>query len=189
MRIFTLLSPLIFLCAGFCCPEERDYENYDFEQKDLVIVENDTSSISINDTLWVSITIPKDLIDAGDVKTDIYELSGKTENAFVNFNLLKKGEFETPSNINLTPAELVEIKGRYDIYNGSISTVLVYENGFYTARFGILLKERGQFILRSVDHDQDFIFVYLDSKADNTITVKTGFKNSDDALSFAFTVQ
>jgi len=188
MKITVFLYSLVFLCAGMCCPPEDDtpYVSFEFDTPGLIAVEGETNRFSQNDTLWVNLVIPNTLLNENEEEIDIYELTGNTGIARLNLNLYLANNFDRPSPIILSENEIISTTGEVEYkYNLSVTARLV--NGLLQSRFGIVLKEKGNYFLGS-GYLPNPPSIYLESDNYNSVYIKTSFAGQN-GNSFRFEVE
>lgn len=151
MKITTVLSLALPLCAGLCgCPEDDYIPPIDYRaaKDDLVFVEEDKTQFTVGDTLWIAAKVPESLeTDRGTIA--IYELNGAETTTF-SLNFEQNEGFELPSLLRFTAKDLVADFGAVKPYQYDPSEIVVKlerQEGVYVARFGIKLLNEGDFLL------------------------------------------
>jgi hypothetical protein len=177
MVLYYLTCSLIILCASLCCgPEEDDYNfvNLESEIPNVAVIDGNKTTFAQGDTIFLTVTIPKKIVATGGKSIDIPRDLG-AESCRFQLKLGKKGNFENPSIYILSESEVVVEKG--DMYfeeNGGsemVCDVLLYDKN-YMFRLGVLLKEKGDFILSQYEQTKNvWNFNFYDEKiSDNTYT-------------------
>jgi hypothetical protein len=199
MKVFLgyFLSFCYLLCASLCgCREDTGYEYVDYQAElpNVLSIDGDRKSFSVNDTLWVNINIPNIVTSTENKEVNINSLTGSSEGYFV-FELLKLGDFDNPSLVVLSEKELVEDVGT--LYMGTSDTALtevlfpINETAF-RARFGVVLKESGDFIMRNYSDNKISFYFGDDNYEDNVIysvIVNSSFRSSIVPQQYAFMVE
>lgn len=180
MKITVFLYSLVFLCAGMCCPPEDDtpYVSFEFDTPGLISVESETNKFSQNDTLWVNLAIPNTLLNENEEEIDIFELTGNTGNARSDFNLYLANNFDKPSPINLSEKEIISTVGDIE-YKYNLMVTAIEANGMLKSRFGIVLKEKGNYFLGSgfLPNNPS---IFLKSDTYNSVIIRTSFAGEND---------
>lgn len=146
-----LVCSVFVLCGSLCCPPDDDYTSVDYESEipDLAIIEGNKTHFAQGDTLFLTVTIPKQIVVKEGKSIDIPRDLGAKSCRF-QLKLGVMGDFENPSLQVLTENEVIVEKGDmyFDEYEGTkmICDALLYDKN-YVFRLGILLKEKGNFAL------------------------------------------
>ncbi len=179
MKFTTFSYSLIFLCAGFCCPEENDLqaEIYKFEREDLIIIEDSKTSFDLNDTIWIRTEVPVNLEYEGR-DLNLTEISGNSDRLGSSFGFYQVTNFENPLEVNLSESELIPRIG--DVTAGNAINFTAYlEDTMFINEFGIILKQPGNFLISS-NYRPNTIFLYLETTNYTSVYIKTSFKDSED---------
>lgn len=188
MKITTFCYSLIFLCAGFCCPEEdlRESENYEIERDNLIEIKDSQTVFSLNDTLWIKTEVPLEL-EYEEQNLNISQIAGNSDRLYSYFGLYEQTNFENPLEIILSENEVISKTG--DISTGSALTATAYlEGSKFISEFGIILKQEGTFVLSS-SYRPGAMTLYVDSSNNTSVYIYTTFKDSENTQGYSFVVE
>ena len=187
------------LCVSLCgCPPDDYFESVEYESEisNLVRIDGDKTSFIQGDTLFLTIDIPKNIITTNGEKIDLQDDLGSSLSYFT-LKLSRKGDFANPAVLSLTENEFVLVYG--DVYLNDydktrINCTMVFNGESFVFRYGIWLKEQGDFILSQYDQtSNDWIFYFEDNKVENdihqTVIVKSKFPNNSNTVGFEFKVE
>lgn len=185
------------LCAWICgCPDDSypDSTFIEVESMDRIFVDDDRQSYAINDTLWINSVVPRVIVDNTVGKQyDIFELTG-AESARISFKLEKQGAFDNPLVVRFSEDELVLKEGMLEISEYDDTQLicdLLLKDTNYRLRFGIVLKERGDYTI-SEYYGYPFNITFLDTDYGKdelqNVSLFADFRGAD-GFSFAFTVE
>lgn len=180
-----------FLCASMCGCGEDDfiYERISGTVNNATSLENLSSGFQVNDTLFVNTYVPLDIMTSNG-SLNINDISGVTGNTYsFNLALNKESQFGNDVIINISADHLVAITGDTNIDFETLRLVTTREaDGFYH-RFGIVLKEPGNYKLSSYSSNSDYIMTY---SIYGGATILEVFSNPPQHINepyFKFTVQ
>jgi len=191
MNIATLLYSFIFLCAGFCCPPEDDfnYEYYNFEVTELISIENQSASLEVGDTLWVKTTVPLIVQNISGSDVNISQLVGESSLAYIQFSVFQKSNFDNPVPIRFSEDELVLTKGEIQASNDAIIATAILNGSTFESYFGIKIKNSGNYFITSDIYNNGVPTIYLDTRNGNSVNIATSIVGADAENKYQFTVE
>jgi len=188
MKLSTFSWSLVFLCAGFCCPEEDDYiepATYTIEAPELIEIKDSRTSYALNDTIWIKTEVSVNQEDNGEI-INISEVAGNSDRLYAYLDLYQQTGFENPTLLSLSPDEVIIRGGEVSTSSALIATAFLNGQNFQS-EFGIVLKQPGEFFISS--YYQQPLNLYIDSNNGVLVYLLTTFKNSDEPDLFRFTVE
>lgn len=187
MRLTTFSYSLVFLCAGFCCPDDDiDTAYYNIRQNDLIEIEDSQRLFEVNDTLWITTEAPVILEYEGE-SLNISEVAGNSDRLYAYLGLYQQTSFENPLPVYLSENEIVERIGEITTDQALIATAFLDGNTFRNS-FGIILKEKGDFLL-SHGYVPGKVNLSLDTSNYTSVEVSTSFKDAEDPSRYKFRVE
>ena len=188
MKISTFCYSLIFLCAGFCCPEEDDVagEVYELDREDLVEIKDSETIFSLNDTIWVKTEVPV-LLEYESRIINISEVSGNSTKMNIPFGFYEITNYENLLEVSLSENEVIQRTGDISSNYGLHATAYLEDDKFIN-EFGIILKEQGDFIISS-SYEPHPIYLYVETSSNTVVYIKTTFKDSDNPQEYRITVE
>ncbi|TQI70032.1 hypothetical protein JM79_0931 [Gramella sp. Hel_I_59] len=124
MKLSTFSWSLVFLCAGFCCPEEYDYiepATYTIEAPNLIEITDARTTYALNDTIWIKTEVPVNLEHNGEI-IDISEVAGNSDRLYAYLDLYQQTGFENPTLLSLSPDEVIIRGGEVSTSSALIAT-------------------------------------------------------------------
>ena len=188
MKITTFCYSLVFLCAGFCCPEEniRESSVYNIERENLIEVKDSQTTFNLNDTLWIKTEVPV-VLEYENQNINISEVAGNSEMLYTYLGLYELTNFENPLEIILSDSEIVRKTGDIS-YDYAITGTAYLENDKFISEFGIILKQPGDFIISNGYRPGD-LNLYVDSSNYTSVYILTTFKDSENPQEYHFVVE
>ncbi len=189
MNISTLLYAGIFLCASLCCPPEDDGLLYfDTEVADVASVRNNTTLYTVGDTLWVQVSVPKIVTSDGET-SNISELAGNAQFAYVNFSVFETNDFDNPSPILFSENELVAQLGNISVTNQYIGATALLQTNSFECVFGLVLKEPGTYFITGDEYRDGKLTVSLDTSNSVIVTLTSNIINATLENRYEFVVK
>ncbi len=188
MKNSTFCYSLIFLCAGFCCPGENEYENriYNFEQEDLIQVLDSETNFNLNDTIWIKTEVPVELeLEGQDL--NLSEITGNAQAINIPLGFYQLTNFDNPLEVVLSENEIVNKTGETSTTYG-IQAKGFLEGNRFIKEFGIILKQPGNFIISS-SYQLNANNLYVNSQNYTSVSIKTTFKDGENPQEYRITVE
>ena len=192
--LIYVFCPLYILCASMCCGDDDEpyFEEYDIKTSDAIFIQDDKKVFAVGDTLWINVQISNVLNDVDGKELNIYELTAENT-ALINLTLFLETEFDQPATINISESEIINVTGtlspyEYDTRLVSSEATLIDE--FYIAKHGILLRQAGQFKIKSLFND-NLVYYFSSENNDgliNFINLETSFRSSTNPNEYTFEV-
>ena len=142
------------LCASLCCPEDDiPAQEFFIENDNLISVENNSNSFSLNDQFTIETVIANNQIDTGGNAIAISDLfySDILNDSFLQHSLILYREtgFGTLSPISILEEDVQTSTGTTDVSNEFITVRSYYDamTNSFRSKFSITLKESGTFFL------------------------------------------
>ncbi|WP_190809309.1 hypothetical protein [Flagellimonas sp. S3867] len=159
---------LYVLCVSLCgCPPDNYFVEYESVIPNVVAFEGEKINFLQGDTLYLIAKIPRNVVTVEGERIDLQNDLGTVSSHFA-MKLSKKGDFSNPSILSLSENELVVINGEVylDEYDRTrIHCAMLLDGENYVFRFGVLLKEKGDFILSQYHQSKnEWVFVFEDQK-------------------------
>lgn len=178
-----VIVALAIIGISFSCSLPDDYEGeyYDFTIDNLIVVENEDRLLTVNDTLWITTSLPTSFQENGStIATDSRMASG-------DLMLQQLTDFDNPTSITLSEDELLVDIGFTSSSSDRIYVQAERLDGELVNRFGIILKSPGVFILSS---GTDFgIRFYYERDLQTDISLSTTIRNANDTFKYEFVVE
>jgi len=188
IKLSTFSWSLVFLCAGFCCPEEDDYiepATYTIEAPGLIEIKDSRTSYALHDTIWIKTEVPVNLEHNGEL-LDISEVAGNSDRLYAYLDLYQQTGFENPTLLSLSQNEVIIREGEVSTSSALIATAFLNGQKFQS-EFGIVLKQPGEFFIGT--YYQQPLNLYVDTNNGVIVYLLTTFKSSDEPDLFRFTVE
>ncbi len=135
--------------AVICGPEEDPPISINASVPNTISVDNQSREYSINDTLWINVSIPVTVLDSNNEQIDLFEITNN-QNIIADFFFFNQGpSSDSESSIVIDENDIVPEDEVIPYDNGrivSLLTNLTQDN--YSGRFGIKLKESGSFYFK-----------------------------------------
>ncbi|MGW9686884.1 hypothetical protein [Flagellimonas sp. 2504JD1-5] len=189
---------LYVMCMSLCgCPPDDYEEHVEYEAiiPNVVQIEGEKTDFIQGDTLFLAVEVPKVVSAEGeliDLQDDL-----RVQSCHFTLKLSKMGSFANPAVLSLSENEFVVLDGDAyldDYDNSRIYCSAMFNNESFVFRFGILLKEKGNFILSQYDQTKnEWFFVFSDEKVEQniheTVIVKSPLTSAGSTdLGLEFTV-
>ena len=175
-----------------CCPDdEPNIEEYDITTSDAIFIQDDKKVFAVGDTLWLNVQIPNVAEDVEGKELNIYELTS-ANTALINLTLFLETKFDQPATINISESEIVNVIGNLSPYKYDsrlISSEATLIDDYYIAKHGILLRQAGQFKIKSL-YD-NLVYSFSSENNDgliNFVDLETTFKSSTSPKEYTFEV-
>ncbi|MGJ8683784.1 MAG: hypothetical protein ACSHWW_04135 [Nonlabens sp.] len=187
----TLLGSML-LCASMCgCGEEDSYYlNIQGTVDDATVFETNPNGFQVNDTIFISTTIPFEFMENNSLRS-IEDVEGLNPNDVFNFSLTleKETQFGDDVRINVAPENIVPVTGAtmFEYERFYLSTTR--ETDRFEHRFGIVLKEAGNYKLKSNSSQQGYIMSYGMYGNSTNLELYSNAYSGVDAPHYGFTVQ
>ncbi|WP_420319879.1 hypothetical protein [Flagellimonas sp.] len=188
---------LYVLCVSLCgCPPDNYFVEYESVIPNVVAIEGVKLNFLQGDTLFLMASIPKNIVTVEGERIDLQNDLGTVSSHFA-MKLGKKGDFAHPSILSLSENEFVLINGEVYIVESDrtrIHCAMLFNGESYEFRLGILLKEKGEFILFQDNQTKnEWVFVFEDQKISQntyeTVIVKSSLTTPGSTdLGLEFTV-
>lgn len=157
MKPFSFLIMLSFsLCASLCCPgEDEPGANFTVENSNLISIENNTNTFSLNDQIIINTIITEEQITINDESINLSDLfyNDTLNDSFLqhSLTLYKETGFGTLSTIEVTNDNIEISEGIADSFNDIIQIRNVYDaaTNSFRSQFSIVLRETGTYYLSS----------------------------------------
>lgn len=188
IKLSTFSWSLVFLCAGFCCPEEDDYielATYTLEVPELIEITNSRTTYALNDTIWIKTEVLVNLEHQGEI-INISEVAGNSDRLYAYLDLYQQTGFENPTLLSLSPDEVIIREGEVSTNSALLATAFLNGQNFQS-KFGIVLKQPGEFFISN--YYQQSLNLFVDTNNGVLVYLLTTFKNSDEGDLFRFTVE
>ncbi|MEH6658062.1 hypothetical protein [Leeuwenhoekiella marinoflava] len=191
---FLLLSltGLIISCSDTDDYIEPIYNPFDVS--DLITIPEAQETYSLNDTLYIDLTVPTTLVSDQDEDISLAELVPNAQFAETYFFRYETEDTEqdTPIAFNTDDVFIVEQNGTGEIIPELKGLAIAgLKNGnAYTARLGIKLTEAGSFYLSPYSEavDDAFYVILRDRQTTDIVELKTTIEGQDPANRFSYTV-
>lgn len=143
----VIILCLFFVLTSFQCEDDFLCDDTEYiVTQDVSIQIERTSNIIVNDTLWVSLTLNKEITDnqGNNINLDLDDTFGLDDTITTEF----KNNFDEYSSLNFG-SFILEDKGEIKTDNGIIFTRFTFDNNAnaYLYRFGLILKDKGNYRL------------------------------------------
>lgn len=188
--IVRVLLGSFFMCASMCGCGEDDisYTRITGTVDNATSLENITGGFQVNDTLFVNTYIPLEFMTS-DGLLNVNDIAGLTGDGY-NFNFIfsKESQFGDDVIINIGTDNIISITGVTTFDFESLRLVTARETDGFYHRFGIILKESGNYKLSSYSSNSDYIMSYGMYEGDTILEL---FSNPPEIINepyFKFTV-
>lgn len=190
MKITTLLYSLIYLCAWVCgCgDDDSDFINYTSVIPDLITIQDNQAQFQVNDTIYFTVQVPKNLTTIENENIDILEVTD-TEIGYSYFSLFKQTNFDNPSPVLLSDNEIFSTSGLVSIFDETLSIELNLQDEEYAATIGIVLKEEGDYFFGKTSNSSPNLYITFSGQEFTSVTVKTSFLGGNEENQYTFSVK
>jgi len=179
MKKFTFLLFLPLFCATTCDDDPCDDDGYSFINQDLIKVEENQTSYSVGDTLWLDSVVSRNQNLPYNPQLQ-YDLFSKNESLSYYLNMVKSSNLGDDYQVNIDTENLISIKGNAE---GNYF-ILVREDNNYVNKTGIKLTESGNFKI-----NVNTISSYGNSACNSSAQIQTRILNSDEDGNYNFNVE
>ncbi len=179
------------LCAGFCCPEEFDFETINLSGSDFTAVENAQDIYQVGDVIYITTTIPYVLPTQDSAEFDLRNPDINQESVGFALALFKKTGFDTYGTVPLNETFLVQDIGSASVYQDVTQFVCEPTAQGFQNRIGIRIEEAGTYQLRSNPYDvAREIYYNIDTpQSDYGVRLSAYLSQSSPDGDFTFTVE
>ena len=187
----------LFVILASCCPpdDRLEYVEYESEIPDVAMIDGGKINFFQGETLYLEVNIPESVVSEDGKSINLHDDLGVISNHLI-LTLSKKGSFSNPAIQVLSENEIDVERGDVflDEYDEHLSCYLLHENKEYTLRFGILLKEKGDFVLsQHRQTEKAWVFYFNDENhrdnTNETVIVKSPLTTAGSTnLGLEFTV-
>lgn len=190
MKFSPLWFSSIFLCASLCCSVEDDfdYDYYQFEIDNLIFIDENETSFTSGDTIWINTEIPAELTDVMGDSYNLNTLTEQTELSYHTLTLYERTGFVNPAVISLSESEIIVEEGLVNLSNEFITVNPIFNGSVYSSRFGVVLNATGEYYFASF-YDTNKNEIYLDSNNNTQVYIETTINESNTNNQYEFLVE
>lgn len=184
----------IALCAGFCCPEEDDYYSiyYTIENDALLSVEDNTTTISLGDTIYFKTAISDMQSTITNETISISDFTPNNESLSYSLLVYKLNSYGNLDRLALNENSITPIEGSVlvieDPNNPYLQLQTVFAENSYKNKFGLTVLETGTYYIGG-DYNayNGKISIYSYNEL-GSVTINTKIENSNPEGLYTFTV-
>ncbi|WP_438962066.1 hypothetical protein [Nonlabens sp.] len=185
------LYSLMLLCVSMCgCgDEDMNYLVVEGTVVNATVVENNAAGYQVNDTLFVETSIPFEFMDHPEFN-NINQVDGLYNNNPFQFQMFlnRESQFGEDVRINVAPEHIVSTTGETTFDYQSFILQTIEESGAFKHRFGIILKEAGNYRLESYSSHPDYLMSYHMNNYNISLNLYSVLRTGTNAANFSFTV-
>lgn len=135
--------------AAICGPEEDPPISINTSVPNAISVDNQNREYSLNDTLWINVSIPVKVVDSNNEQIDLFEITNN-QNIVADFFFFNQQLPEGESSLIIEEDDIVSSDEVIPYDSGRIVSLITnLSQEQYSGRVGIILKQPGSFYFES----------------------------------------
>lgn len=184
----------IALCAGFCCPEEDDYHSiyYTIENDALLSVEDNTTTISLGDTIYFETAISDMQSTISNEAISISDFIPNNESLSYSLLMYKLNSYGNLDRLTLNENSITPIEGSVlvieDPNNPYLQLQTVFTENTYKNKFGLTVLETGTYYIGGDYNAYNGKISIYSYNEFGSVTINTKIVNSNPEGLYTFTV-